>query len=143
VALETRDAPHTAYRIRHTGVACSLRLRSWTLAGRACGAWVGVGARREAGLYICMGRATCNANAITGADPTRTREKREGHERHKHALGTNEALVRLEVWVPPPVGGAPSRHTGTGGAADGVHDQCLRDSGAGEPGVEWCPEASS
>jgi hypothetical protein len=23
-------------------------------------------------------------------------------------------------WVPP-VGGAPSRHTGTGGAADGVH----------------------
>jgi hypothetical protein len=34
-------------------------------------------------------------------------------------------------WVPP-VGGAPSRHIGTGGAADGVHDQCLRDSGAGE-----------
>jgi hypothetical protein len=34
-------------------------------------------------------------------------------------------------WVPP-VGGAPSRHTGTGGAADGVHDQYLRDSGAGD-----------
>ena len=32
----------------------------------------------------------------------------------------------------PPVGGAPSRHTGTGGAADGVHAQCLRDSGAGD-----------
>jgi hypothetical protein len=33
----------------------------------------------------------------------------------------------------PPVGGAPSRHTGTGGAADGVHDQYrLRDSGAGD-----------
>jgi hypothetical protein len=36
----------------------------------------------------------------------------------------------------PPVGGAPSRHTGTGGAADGVHAQCLRDSGAGDTGVE-------
>jgi hypothetical protein len=34
-------------------------------------------------------------------------------------------------WVPP-VGGAPGRHTGIGGAADGVHDQCLMDSGAGE-----------
>jgi hypothetical protein len=34
-------------------------------------------------------------------------------------------------WVPP-VGGVPSRHIGTGGGADGVHDQCLRDSGAGE-----------
>jgi hypothetical protein len=34
-------------------------------------------------------------------------------------------------WVPP-VGGAPSRHTGTGGAAAGVHAQCLRDSGAGD-----------
>ena len=34
-------------------------------------------------------------------------------------------------WVPP-VGGAPSRHTGTGGATDGVHAQCLRDSGAGD-----------
>jgi hypothetical protein len=34
-------------------------------------------------------------------------------------------------WVPP-VGGAPSRHTGTGGAADGVHDHYLRDSGAGD-----------
>jgi hypothetical protein len=34
-------------------------------------------------------------------------------------------------WVPP-VAGAPSRHTGTGGAADGVHAQCLRDSGAGD-----------
>jgi hypothetical protein len=34
-------------------------------------------------------------------------------------------------WVPP-VGGAPSRHTSTGGAADGVHAQCLRDSGAGD-----------
>jgi hypothetical protein len=45
-------------------------------------------------------------------------------------------------WVPP-VGGAPSRHTSTGGAADGVHAQCLRGSGAGEPGAEWCPEASS
>jgi hypothetical protein len=33
-------------------------------------------------------------------------------------------------WVPP-VGDAPSRHTGTGGAADGVHEQRLRDSGAG------------
>jgi hypothetical protein len=46
-------------------------------------------------------------------------------------------------WVPP-VGGAPSRHTGTGGAADGVHAQCLRDSAQvlGR-GVEWCPEASS
>jgi hypothetical protein len=53
-------------------------------------------------------------------------------------------------WVPP-VGGAPSRHTGTGGAADGVHGQCLRDSGAGDRsrvvprskqlgGVEWRPE---
>jgi hypothetical protein len=56
----------------------------------------------------------------------------------------------------PPVGGAPSsRHTGTGGAADGVHDQHLRDSGlrcwAGDRsrvvprskqlgGVEWYPE---
>jgi hypothetical protein len=30
------------------------------------------------------------------------------------------------------VGGAPSRHTGTGGAADGVHGQYLRDSGAGD-----------
>jgi hypothetical protein len=54
--------------------------------------------------------------------------------------------VRLEVgareWVPP-VGGAPSRHTGTGGAADGVHAQCLRDSGAGDTGVELCTEASS
>jgi hypothetical protein len=60
-----------------------------------------------------------------------------------------------------------TRHTGTGGAADGVHAQCLRDSGlrcwgqesSGAPkqaarrsrvvprskqlgGVEWCPEAS-
>jgi hypothetical protein len=34
-------------------------------------------------------------------------------------------------WVPP-VGGAPSRHTGTGGAADGVHGQYLSDSGAGD-----------
>jgi hypothetical protein len=34
-------------------------------------------------------------------------------------------------WVPP-VGGAPSRHTGTGGAAAGVHAQCLRDPGAGD-----------
>jgi hypothetical protein len=34
-------------------------------------------------------------------------------------------------WVPP-VGGAPSRHTGTGGATDEVHAQCLRDSGAGD-----------
>jgi len=34
-------------------------------------------------------------------------------------------------WVPP-VGGAPSRHTGTGGATAGVHAQCLRDSGAGD-----------
>jgi hypothetical protein len=43
------------------------------------------------------------------------------------------ASVRLEVGAPSVgVGGAPSRHTGTGGAADGVHDQCLRDSGAGE-----------
>jgi hypothetical protein len=42
-------------------------------------------------------------------------------------------------WVPP-VGGASSRHTGTGGAADGVHAQCLRDSGAVGTGVEWCPE---
>jgi hypothetical protein len=42
----------------------------------------------------------------------------------------NAGPVRLEVWVPP-VGGAPSRHTGTGGAADGVHEQRLRDSGAG------------
>ena len=32
----------------------------------------------------------------------------------------------------PPVGGAPSRHTGTGGATAGVHAQCLRDSGAGD-----------
>jgi hypothetical protein len=31
-----------------------------------------------------------------------------------------------------PVGGAPSRHTGTGGATAGVHAQCLRDPGAGE-----------
>jgi hypothetical protein len=55
-------------------------------------------------------------------------------------------------WVPP-VGGAPSRHTGTGGAADGVHAQCLRDSGAGDRsrvvprskqlgGAEWCPAMS-
>jgi hypothetical protein len=34
-------------------------------------------------------------------------------------------------WVPPVVG-APSRHTGTGGATDGVHTQCLRDPGAGD-----------
>jgi hypothetical protein len=34
-------------------------------------------------------------------------------------------------WVPP-VGGAPSRHTGTGGATAGVHAQCLRDPGAGD-----------
>jgi hypothetical protein len=54
------------------------------------------------------------------------------------------------VWVPPVgVGGrcpesrVGTRHTGTGGAADGVHAQCLRDSGAGEPGAEWCPEARS
>jgi hypothetical protein len=33
-------------------------------------------------------------------------------------------------WVPP-VGGAPSRHTGTGGAADGVHEDNLRESGGG------------
>jgi hypothetical protein len=57
-------------------------------------------------------------------------------------------------WVPP-VGGAPSRHTGTGGAADGVHAKCLRDPGRcwGQEsmvprseqlgGVEWYPEASS
>jgi hypothetical protein len=32
----------------------------------------------------------------------------------------------------PPVGGAPSRHTGTGGATAGVHAQCLRDPGAGD-----------
>jgi hypothetical protein len=31
----------------------------------------------------------------------------------------------------PPVGGAPSRHTGTGGAADGVHEDNLRESGGG------------
>jgi hypothetical protein len=31
----------------------------------------------------------------------------------------------------PPVGGAPSRHTGTGGAADGVHEHSLRDPGGG------------
>jgi hypothetical protein len=34
-------------------------------------------------------------------------------------------------WVPP-VGGAPSRHTGTGGATAGVHAQCLRDLGDGD-----------
>jgi hypothetical protein len=35
----------------------------------------------------------------------------------------------------------PSRHTSTGGAADGVHKYRLGDSGG--TGVEWCPDASS
>jgi hypothetical protein len=35
-------------------------------------------------------------------------------------------------WVPP-VGGVPSRHTGTGGAADGVHDQHLSGESSGAP----------
>jgi hypothetical protein len=38
----------------------------------------------------------------------------------------------FDSWWVPPVGGAPSRHTGTGGATAGVHAQCLRDSGAGD-----------
>jgi hypothetical protein len=42
-----------------------------------------------------------------------------------------EVLTFDSRWVPP-VGGAPSRHTGTGGATDGVHAQCLRDPGAGD-----------
>jgi hypothetical protein len=41
-------------------------------------------------------------------------------------------------WVPP-VGGAPSRHTSTRGAADGAHDQHLTRGW----GVEWCPEAAA
>jgi hypothetical protein len=41
-------------------------------------------------------------------------------------------------WVPP-VGGAPSRHTSTRGAADGAHDQHLTRGW----GVEWCPKATA
>jgi hypothetical protein len=54
----------------------------------------------------------------------------EAQGRHRH-LRKYPLYPFDSKWVPP-VGGAPSRHTGTGGAADGVHDQCLRDSGAGE-----------
>jgi hypothetical protein len=49
-----------------------------------------------------------------------------------------EPLDSRWVWVPP-VGGAPSRHTSTGCAADGVHKYRLGDSGG--TGVEWCPDA--
>jgi hypothetical protein len=62
----------------------------------------------------------------------------ELHPRHyKTSTVTSELAVKTirqspdtfdSKWVPAPVGGAPSRHTGTGGAADGVHAQCLRDS---------------
>jgi hypothetical protein len=44
-------------------------------------------------------------------------------------------------WVPP-VGGAPSRHTGTGGATAGVHAQCLRDPGAGGQESSGAPSGS-
>jgi hypothetical protein len=46
-------------------------------------------------------------------------------------LATQTSTAFDSKWVPP-AGGAPSRHTGTGGAADGVHGQYLRDSGAGD-----------
>jgi hypothetical protein len=37
------------------------------------------------------------------------------------------------------MGGVPSRHTSTRGAADGAHDQHLTRGW----GVEWCPEATA
>jgi hypothetical protein len=62
--------------------------------------------------------------AAQKADPNQPAGHKEEEEESK-AGGPDSR------WVPP-VGGAPSRHTGTGGAADGVHAQCLRDSGAGD-----------
>jgi hypothetical protein len=55
-------------------------------------------------------------------------------------MGRVEVCAFDSKWVPP-VGGAPSRHTSTGGAADGVHKHRLGDSGGA--GVEWCGNTAS
>jgi hypothetical protein len=63
-----------------------------------------------------------------------------GLHQRPEATSTGPGGAFDSKWVPPVGGGAPSRHTGTGGAADGVHEDRLRESGGG---VEWCPDASS
>jgi hypothetical protein len=81
------------------------------------------------------------SGAVPGSAELRAAREQCRAEKEQCAMPSAAAVPSLAFdsrWVPP-VGGAPSRHTRTGGAADGAHDQHLTRGW----GVEWCPEATS
>jgi hypothetical protein len=78
---------------------------------------------------ICIWHMQCNAGPL----PVNGRRQRPDKPRvalGARRIGTHTASDSKRMPPPqPPVGGSPSRHTGTGGASEGVHDQCLRPAG--------------
>jgi hypothetical protein len=89
---------------------------------------------RRAGAPKPLAERTRTAHRRGGESPRRERGGGEPPNSQCPRLrlgGTSKISTFDSRWVPP-VGGAPSRHTGTGGATTGVHAQCLRDSGAGD-----------